>query len=349
MATIKDIARQAGVSPATVSRVLNNDATLAVGEDTKQRIFSIAEELAYKPSRLRKQKQENERARLQIGLIMLASVDDEKRDTYFSSIRGGIERRCEEMGLSLSVILRVGEKLELPSVQQLDGLVVLGSIDARDILGIFPRKDRVVFINHVEELSEFDTIKLNFEGAMRDSLHHLLALGHRRIAFIGGYEGIHHFNPHSMYASSVNPRSEMYRQIMQEQGRYDAALEHEADWSSHGGYLAMKELLMKGSAPTACVVASDPMAVGALRALHEANIRVPDDMAVIGFNDIEIAAYLTPPLTTARAHTEQLGRSGVQMLLERLEGREAAMHVTMNTTFVIRESCGSKPVEENSH
>jgi LacI family transcriptional regulator len=83
------------------------------------------------------------------------------------------------------------------------------------------------------------------------------------------------------------------------------------------------------------------MAVGALRALHEHGVRVPEDMAVVGFDDIEISAFLNPPLTTVRAHTEQMGRMAVQLLLERMEGREAAVHITVNTTLIVRESCGS--------
>jgi len=101
-------------------------------------------------------------------------------------------------------------------------------------------------------------------------------------------------------------------------------------------------MLARPIRPTACIVASDHMAVGALRALHEAEIAVPESMSVIGFNDIELAAFVLPPLTTIHAYTELLGKTAVNMLVERLEGREAPMLVKIGTSFVERESCQAR-------
>ena len=354
MTTIKQIAAHAGVSAATVSRVLNNDSTLSVSEETRLRIFSIAEELAYKPKRLRRLKQEESMSRREIGLLMWSTLEDEAHDPYFSSIRKGIEKRCEECGLTISKIMRGNGDTEWGPVHGLDGLIVVGSIDHRDVLSLYGDPKRIVFVNHVHKLEAFDTVKADFEGAVKESLRHLAGMGHKRIAYMGGKERVHRLTLTSAldsehdddHGSPRDSRREAYRQIMEESGLYQPLFNREAEWSSAGGYSGMIALLEETgeNRPTACLLGSDPMAVGALRALHEQGISVPEDMALIGFDDIEIASYLTPPLTTNRVYTEQMGRTAVQLLLERLEGREAAVHVGVNTSFMIRESCGDKRV-----
>lgn len=342
MATIKQIAQEAGVSAATVSRVLNNDVTLSVSDDTRARIFSVAEQLQYKPSRLQRMKKEEQRSRQQIGLLMWSTLQDEHNDPYFSSIRKGIETRCEELGMMIVKVLRGNNRSDIQPVNDLDGLIVVGSIDADDVRQIYNDANRIVFVNHTNELSEFDTLKLHFEQATREVITHLQSLGHESIAYIGGNEFIHRLSREHTVQAAIEPRRVFFEQILKGSGQFRPQFVKQADWSSNGGYESMKQLLKLEQVPTACFVGSDPMAVGALRALHEQGLRVPDDMAIVGFDDIEVSAYLNPPLTTVRAHTELMGRTAVGLLLERIEGREAAVHMTVNTTLVIRESCGSK-------
>lgn len=341
MATIKDIAQEAGVSAATVSRVLNNDVTLAVSEETRFRIFSIAEQLQYKPSRLRRMKKDEQLSRQQIGLLMWSTLEDEHADPYFSSIRNGIETRCEELGINIVKVLRGNSKAEMQPVNELDGVIVVGSIDDQDVSQLYNNGNRVVFVNHSGDLDEYDTVKLHFEQATRAVITHLRKLGHDKIGYIGGNDYVHRLSRQYEATENAEPRRIFFEKIMRELGLYDESFVMMSYWSSNSGYEAMNQLLQQSSRPTACFIGSDPMAVGALRALHEHGLRVPEDMAVVGFDDIEISAYLNPPLTTVRAHTEHMGRSAVQLLLERIEGREAAVHMTINTTLIVRESCGS--------
>lgn len=341
MATIKQIAQEAGVSAATVSRVLNNDMTLSVSEETRSRIFSIAEQLQYKPSRLRRMKKEELLSRQQVGLLMWSSIEDEHNDPYFSSIRKGIETRCEELGLSIVKVLRGNARAEWQSLHELDGLIVIGSINDQDVNSLYAHRDRIVFLNHSTPPHDCDSVNLHFEQAMKDVLGHLFTLGHTRIALIGGEERVHSLGQQTQQVQVIlDPRSYHFELLMQERDLYRPEFAITADWSTGGGYDAMNRLLDQAELPTACFVASDPMAVGALRALHERGVSVPEEMAVIGFDDIELSAYLNPPLTTVRAHTEQMGRTAAQLLLERIEGREAAVHVRVNTTLMVRESCG---------
>ena len=341
MATIRDIAQQAGVSAATVSRVLNNDVTLSVSEETRTRVFSIAEQLQYKPSRLRRMKKEEQLSRQQIGLLMWSSLEDEHEDPYFYSIRRGIETRCEELGISIIKVLRGNSRSEMQPVHELDGVIVVGSIDDNDVRQLYGNGNRLVFVNHSYELNEYDTVKMHFEQATRAVISHLIKLGHEKIGYIGGNDNVHRLNRQFDYTENDEPRRVFFEKALRELGLYDESYVVKAYWSSNSGYESMNQLLQQGSRPTACFIGSDPMAVGALRALHEHGLKVPEDMAIVGFDDIEISEYLNPPLTTVRAHTEQMGRAAVQLLLERIEGREAAVHMTINTTLIVRESCGS--------
>src|SRR5690606_38582350 len=122
----------------------------------------------------------------------------------------------------------------------------------------------------------------------------------------------------------ADPRQVFLEKELRARGLYEESYVLRGDWSSNGGYELMNHLLEGESRPTACFIGSDPMAVGALHALHEHGVRVPEDMAIVGFDDIEISAFLNPPLTTVCAYTELMGRTAVQLLLERIEGREAA-------------------------
>jgi LacI family transcriptional regulator len=339
MATIKDIAQEAGVSAATVSRVLNNDVTLAVSEETRTRIFSIAEQLQYKPSRLRRMKKEEQLSRQQIGLLMWSTLEDEHEDPYFSSIRKGIETRCEELGINIVKVLRGNS--EMQPLNELDGVIVVGSIHDKDVNQLYSNGNRLVFVNHSDELYDYDTVKLHFEQATRAVIKHLRELGHQKIGYIGGNDYIHRLNRQEEGKEVDELRRVFFEKEMRELGLYDENYVIKKYWSSNSGYEAMNQMLQQNSRPTACFIGSDPMAVGALRALHEHGLRVPEDMAIVGFDDIEISAFLNPPLTTVRAHTEHMGRMAVQLLLERIEGREAAVHMTINTTLIVRDSCGS--------
>ncbi|GAB2699215.1 LacI family DNA-binding transcriptional regulator [Paenibacillus thermoaerophilus] len=340
MATIKDIAQQAHVSAATVSRVLNNDASLSVSEETRERIFMIAEQLNYKPSRIKRLKNENRLSRKEIGLFLWATPEDEKHDPYFLSIRRGIEMRCEELGIAIGKVMRGNSQPDIQPMDHLDGLIVVGSVDEQDISKLFRNKNAVVLVNHTEDLKGYDSVKLYFKQAVEDVMNHLFSLGHTEIGYIGGNEHIYKLGPDHKGQPVNDPRRVHFERIMKEKGWLKPEFVHTGEWTTNSGYEIMREMLKQPNRPTACFIASDPMAIGALRALHEQGVKVPEEMAIVGFDDIEVSAYVNPPLTTVKVYPEQLGKTAVQLLLERLEGREVPLHVTVATTLVVRDSCG---------
>ncbi|MDO3680873.1 LacI family DNA-binding transcriptional regulator [Paenibacillus ehimensis] len=341
MATIKDIAERAKVSTATVSRVLNNDPSLSVSEDTRERIFAIAEEIGYKPERIKRLKKENVLSYKQIGLLLWISSDDEKEDPYFSSVRLSIEKHCEAMGVSIGKVFR-GSNVDQITLQQMDGLIVVGSVDVDDIQKIYPNSNAVVLVNHLLDNLEYDSVKINFHKAIEEVLRHLFKLGHHKIGLISGCEYLYKLGPEKRGRTIPDLRQLHFERIMKEQGYYHPDYIYNGDWTTASGYEKMKELLSKPDRPTACFVSSDPMAIGAIRALHEAGVKVPEEMAIVGFDAIEVSAFVNPPLSTVKVFPELIGKTAVQLLVERLEGREPTMHVTIGTEMVVRESCGGK-------
>lgn len=328
MATIKDIAREAGVSAATVSRVLNNDLSLAVSDDTRSRVFAVAEQLGYKPSRLRQLKRETELSSKAITLLLWCSAEEEREDPYYGSIRRGVELRCEELGIVLGQTLR--GRNPLPPLRADDGLIVVGGFDPKEFERLHADKSTTVLVDQYEERLEYDSVRTHFRQAVGQALTHLLDLGHRDIAFIGG-------------GGEGERRAHHFSRILQSQGCYDPVLVRKGSWSSADGYRMMDELLAGAKRPTACFAASDPLAVGALRALHDHGVQVPAEMAIVGFDDIEMAAYVQPPLTTVRAYPEQMGKAAVQLLAERFEGREVPSHTIIGTKLIVRETSGGTP------
>ncbi|NQX45157.1 substrate-binding domain-containing protein [Paenibacillus tritici] len=326
MATIKDIAREAGVSAATVSRVLNNDLSLAVSEETRSRVFAVAGQLGYKPSRVRQLKRETELGSKTISLLLWCTAEEERDDPYYGSIRRGVELRCEELGIRLGQTLR-GRTAFAP-LRAGDGLIVVGGgFHPGELEKLHSDRTTTVLVDQYTERPEYDSVRTHFRQAVDQALGHLLELGHRDIAFIGG-------------GSEGERRRHHFARIMQSQGCYDPALIRTGSWTSADGYRMMSELLSGVRRPTACFAASDPLAVGALRALHDHGVEVPAGMAIIGFDDIEMAAYVQPPLTTVRAYPEQMGKAAVQLLAERFEGREAPSHTIIGTKLIVRETSG---------
>lgn len=320
------------MSSATVSRVLNNDPGLSVSADTRERIFAIAEELQYKPSRLKRMKKENELSSLEIGLLLCTSQEQESEDPYFASIRRGVERRCEELGVSIGKVWRENSGMDMQPLNHLGGVIVVGSISEQQIMHMLGDKTNIVLVDHSLRFRHYDSINLNFKQAVQDVMDHLSSLGHSRIGYIGGHEE----------GGANEQRLANFKQIAELNGFTSPEWMLTGEWTTNNGYELMKQMLELKEWPSACFVGSDPMAIGALRALHERGVKVPEEMAVIGFDDIEVSAFVSPPLTSVKVYTEQMGRTAVQLLLERVEGREVPLHVIIDTTLMIRESCGGK-------
>lgn len=334
MATIKDIANIAGVSSATVSRVLNYDTSLSVADDTKKRIFEVAEELDYKTRKERnKNKKYNKRGK--IGIIHWYSQTQELEDPYYLSIRMGIEKECFNKQIEIITIFKGDNKQTKNQLNNLDGVISIGKFSKAEVDEFSNYSKNIVFVDFSPNERLYDSIVINFRKAVLELLEYLLNLGHKKIGYIGGREYI------GENRELIEDEREItYFEFMKNRKIYDENYVYLGRFTAEDGYSLMKKAIEDGNLPTAFFIASDSMAIGAIKALHEANINVPNDVSIIGFDDIPTSKYIAPPLSTVKIYTEFMGVTAVGLINERInENREISKKVVIPTELIIRESC----------
>lgn len=329
MATLKDIADKVGVSTSTISRVLNYDPTLSVGDDTKKRIFEAAEELEYKNHR---KKAITKKAKL--AIVNWYTEKEELNDLYYLSIRLGAEKKAQDMGYE---IVRVYHHEEEKMESDLSGILAIGKFSPTQVDKLHEKAPFVCFVDYVPNNEEDDTVLIDFKQAMKESLDYLTGRGHERIGFIGGEESYSDGT-----GTWTDPRTNIVKRYMKRNGLFDEKFFFQGAFRVDDGYKNMKlaiDSLGKEQLPSAFIAANDAIAIGCLKALHEAGLHVPNEVSLIGFNDISTAKYITPALTTVKVYTEEMGKSGIQLLHERIqEGREVKKSVVLSTKIVQRDS-----------
>ncbi|MFO8099828.1 MAG: LacI family DNA-binding transcriptional regulator [Salinibacter sp.] len=329
--TIQDVADHADVSVATVSRVLNESDR--VREETKTKVRAAAQSLGYHPNETAR----NLRAQQtrMIG-VLLPNMHGE----FFAQVTRGLDRRARASGHHLLVSNSHTQEDEARSVirsllGRVDGLILLWPRLSHDFLGdLVPDDLPVVLLNTDRSGPRFETLAFGNRDGAYAAVEHLAEHGHERIAFLGG--GAQNFD--------ARERRRGYRAAVADHDLVaDPSLELEGDFTRAAGREAVDELLARSPRPTALFAANDSMALGVLRGLHDAGLEAPDDLALVGFDDIPMAHYVAPSLTTVHAPMQELGERAVERLLALVKGEAAPSHQTLQTRLVRRESCGCTP------
>ncbi|RQW10592.1 LacI family DNA-binding transcriptional regulator [Paenibacillus rhizophilus] len=338
MTRIKDVAEFANVSTATVSRILNNDPSLSVSGETRKRVLEVVNELNYKPGRRKRTKAVQDKDSYNVGLVL---TNDEAIDPYFMSIRQGAESACDEYSVKIASVFNIGKSnFSSDSMAQLDGLIVLGDVNSEELQGVYSHNPNIVFVDFLPEEVNVDVVISDFETATRKILDHLFSNGHSQIAYIGG-KGLIRSIHNGRTIEKDDIRLKTYERMMKEKGLFEEDNVLVGEFGPMSGYTLMKRLIGQKSFPSAVVIASDPMAIGAMKALHEAGLKVPGDISIFSFDDIVASAFLNPTLSTVKVHTEEMGRTAVKLLVDRMKnGRELPLKVILPTELVVRESSG---------
>jgi LacI family transcriptional regulator len=330
MATIRDVARAAGVSVATVSRVLNNHAR--VRTETRSRVNAAAQTLDYTP---------NEVARSLITSrthafgVLLPDLYGE----FFSEVLRGVDLRARRDGFHLLVSSSHADGDDLVEALRsmrgrIEGLIVMApDIDTGALVRAAGNDLPLVLLDPGMHVVGCDSISIDNAAGAAAAVHHLVDLGHRRIATITG----------PAENADARQRLDGYRRALAEAGlEADPALEVQGDFTEPSGYAAVGVLRSLVPSPTAIFAANDYMAIGAMSALTQAGLGVPGDVAVVGFDDIAMARYLNPPLTTVNVDPLDLGARAVQRLIDGKSGASTRRrHEVTPATLVVRRSCGS--------
>ncbi|MDQ5823186.1 MAG: LacI family transcriptional regulator [Chloroflexota bacterium] len=331
--TLEEIARQAGVSRSTVSRVMNDHPS--VDQDTRARVRSVAERLNYQPNVAARSLAVG-RTNV-IGLVIPMGVSALFTDPYFPLLIQGITSACNANEHSVMLWLAEPE-YERRTIRQvlqgglIDGVILASALMEDPMLEALLRRGLpFIMVGRLPTDNQISYVDVDNVNSAREMVAYLLRVGHRRVATIAG--------PTNMIAGS--DRLEGYRLALRNRGMTpDPALIVEADFTEEGGYVAMQRLLPQ--APNAVFVASDAMAIGAMRALRDAGLRVPDDIAIAGFDDIPMAARTEPTLTTVRQPIQRMGSLAAETLIDMISHpHPQPRRIILPTELVIRESSGS--------
>lgn len=328
MATIKDIAAKAGVSSATVSRILNNDNTLSVSPETRQKVLDTANELNYK-----KKSRASSKSAYTLGIVQWFTPQQELEDNYYLLIRQGIEDFCLQNCIHVVRTYKADVNY-MDALKNVDALVCVGKFSIAEVKRFRELTSSIIFLDMPVNDTTVSTITLDFDHAVKTGMDYLTALGHKKIGFLGGKE---YLEDRKLFPDM---RKKLFVKYCQKHGiTYEPYL-LEQQFTTEAGYHMMNTLIEQGDLPSAVVASSDPIAIGALRALNDNGLRVPEDISLMGFDDTSLSSFTTPPLTTIHAPAYDMGNFGANIVFNILKNHRAtALKIQLPCQLIERQSC----------
>ena len=328
MATLKDISKLANVSPSTISRILNYDSTLKVTEETKKAVFEAADELGYQKKKNKKSKHHP----LKVLIVQWYPMDVEISDPFYLSIRIGAETYLNHNNVEVVRYFK-GQNDFKDKTKNIDGLICIGKFSKAEVSDFRKITKNIIFVDMFMDRSIVSNICLDLKHAVNDALTHLVKLNHKKIGFIGGIE---YLSDKSIYFEQRKYYFEKF--CIAHKIDYKNYLS-EGGFSIESGYEQTVKLIKSNNLPTAFFVASDQLAYGVLRAFNEYNIRVPEDVSIVGFNNDNNSTYTNPPLTTINAPSDQMGYISATYLLTHIKDKKIYPTSTyIPCELIIRES-----------
>ena len=333
MVTLKEIAGVVGVSTATVSRVLNFDATLSITSKKRQAIIEAAEALNYSTPRARNRA--NQQGLSKVALVHFLRPDQELIDPYYVALRLGIESRCQALKIETVKVYHTDSMPDASLLQSASGVIAIGFHRDEEIAWLRRHARHLVFADFFPPSDEHDCVGCDLAVATRKLLGALKGLGYRRIGFVGWME-----------EGASDPHAEVRCRTYLEWSKTNATLDPAICVTDRAvernteqtGYRLARRLLEQPARPDAIVTCNDNIAVGAYRAIHELGLRIPEDVAVASFNDISVAQFLGPPLSTIHLPAEEIGEVAVELLLEQAAGRDLAKRINLASRLIWRGS-----------
>lgn len=327
MATIKQIAEKAGVSSAAVSRVLNYDETISVNEETRKAIFAAAEELGYK-KKVIVPRIEN------VALLCWARHEEELEDVYYQNIYATISEKAEKRNVRLRKFTKEDGIEAVPG--DITAFLAIGWFNRTELNYLTSITKNGIFIDSSPDERFFDAVRPNLDSIVTQIVDYFVEKGHRKIGFIGDTD-----RNIDTLRSSMDVREWSFRGSAQ----YYNCLEEKFIFivdklSVKEGYKIGKKIARLDELPTAFCIASDTLAVGVLQAFNESGIQIPDQTAVFSINNVNVAQYVSPPLTTFHVDVPLMCETALDLLYERvIKGRKIPKTIYVNGTPIYRKSC----------
>lgn len=334
--SIDEVAKLAYVSRSVVSRVLNNHSN--VSDEARERVMKVVEEYNYRPSSVARGLATNHS--YEIGILAPRRCDEALANGFWSLLHLGIFEECIQQGYFVSmspISTELGEEVEehVLDNKRLDGFILLTQ-EVTDIVAnkLIERETPLVLVGHGPDNTNLNSVDVdNFSGAYK-ATNHLIQLGHRQIGIMLA----------SLKMQESADRLAGYKKALKEA---DLPICDDyisiGDYSQKHGFDSMQQWIKMEQNITATFCTSDTLAMGALSALNKAEISVPDEMALVGFDDLPFAQYTIPPLTTIRQPISEKGRRAADMLINQIENKKGKIvHENLEPELIIRKSCGAK-------
>ncbi|MDQ0229241.1 LacI family DNA-binding transcriptional regulator [Metabacillus malikii] len=331
MVKMSDVALKANVSTATVSRVLHSPET--VKEQTRQKVLNAIKELNYQPNILARQLRKNETKTI---LVVVPNI----MNTVFLGIIEGIEAEASKnqykvlLGNTNNDVKKEYGLIDLLKQKQTDGMILFSARLEEDILHELSEQYPIVLTADFIDGLKVPTVSIDNISSSRKAVLHLISLGHTRIAHISG----------PLSNSSARDRFKGYEQALyQHSMEVGSMLVQEGDYSLESGYNQMRKLLALEKMPTAVFAANDEMAIGAIKAAKEHGLNIPQDLAIVGFDNIHFSSIFEPRLTTIAQPLFKMGQLSMKLLLAQINGSvsEKTQYI-LESELIIRDSCGGK-------
>lgn len=332
MATIREVAKKAGVSITTVSRILNNDESFEVSAFTKEKVLEAVKQLNYV-----KKRNKSKISQSNISIIKCFDEKIESDDPYFVSLKINLENNLKRIFskikfFNLDDIKKMIKSNEISIFSFTDAIIFIGEV-SKEKLKFFKELNKNIICVDVYDTDNFiDYIKFDTKNSVEIVINYILKLNHKKIGLLVGRNKI--------VKNLVDFREKYFKEIMLKEGLYNEEYVKIGDFSTESGYSMMKEILELEDRPTAIFCGNDSIAMGAYKAIRENKLRIPEDISIIGFNNLKLSKYYTPPLTTIKIDTKLIAQETVNSLVELLEGRrDYHKKVFLPIELIERESC----------
>lgn len=335
MATLKDIARLANVSQATVSRVLNRDPSLSVTEETKERIFRVAEELDYPLGGKRTTRAAASEQGKCIGIALMLEFNEDKEDIYYLMMKSMVEEACFFHQYTTVNLFRNAEReFSAGDDMRLDAIIAIGRFTTKEIQSFHRYTDQIVFVDSSPDEQKYYSIVPNYHLAVRLSLNHFFSQGHTRIAYVGS---VRTFGDTKDMV--IDPRYYYYQTTMKNRELFCKDMIIGCHTTAMDGYERMKKYLAEHEEkPTALFLASDIIAPGVLRAIREAGISIPEEISIISFNNTGLSEFADPPLSSIEVYMREHASAAMTCLELLWEGKTCPKKIVIPCELIDRGS-----------
>ena len=332
MATIIEVAKKAGVSITTVSRILNNDDSFNVSKITKEKVLKVIKQLNYE-----RKKNKNRISQSNISVIKCFDEKIENEDPYFVSLKINLENMLKKKVSKVKFFdLEEIEKLikynEISNFSLTDAVIFIGETSKEKLKFFKSLNENIICVDVYDTDNITDYIKFDMRNSVEIVLNYIFKLNHKKIGLLVGRNKV--------VKNLVDFREKYFKEIMVKNGLYREEYLQIGDFSMESGYIMMKEILKLEDRPTAVFCGNDSIAMGAYKAIRENKLKIPEDISIIGFNDLKLSQYSIPPLTTIKIDTKLIAQETVNSLIELLEGkRDYHKKVFLPIELIERESC----------